>query len=77
MLIESKSWAIDIPGSSALRPKFLGDEHKPFLEVAVLGLGWPCHWQPALSEYLVHTLACMCIKIRNPLLQRFASRLRI
>ena len=34
-LIESKSWEIDVPGSSLLRPKILGDKHKPIMNVTL------------------------------------------
>ena len=33
VLHESKSWAIDVPGSSLLRPKILGDKHKPIFKI--------------------------------------------
>ena len=35
-LIESKSWEIDVPGSSLLRPKILGDKHKPIFKIGLI-----------------------------------------
>ena len=34
--VESKSWAIDVPGSSLLRPKILGDKHKPIFKIGLI-----------------------------------------
>ena len=36
MLHESKSWAIDVPGSSFLRPKILGNKHKPIFKIGLI-----------------------------------------
>ena len=35
-LIQSKSWEIDVPGSSLLRPKILGDKHKPIFKIGLI-----------------------------------------
>ena len=35
-LIESKSWEIDVPGSSLLIPKILGDKHKPIFKIRLI-----------------------------------------
>ena len=35
-LIESKSWEIDVPGSSLLRPKIMGDKHKPIFKIGLI-----------------------------------------
>ena len=35
-LIESKSWAIAVPGSSLLRPKIFGDKHKFIFKIRLI-----------------------------------------
>ena len=35
-LIESRSWEIDVPGFSLLRPKILGDKHKPIFKIGLI-----------------------------------------
>ena len=35
-LIEYKSWAIVVPGSSLLRPKIMGDKHKPIYKIRLI-----------------------------------------